>query len=183
MAKAIGLVEYKTVSSGITATDILVKTADVNILQAETVCPGKYFALIEGDLAAVKSAVAAAKKAIPNKLIDEFVLGNPHESIFSAIWGTTIVEQPGAIGILETYSVAQAIVGADVAAKTADVTLVELRLARGMCGKSYMILTGEVAAVEAAIEKAKASAGEYGMYLDSSVIAGPDKKTWEKIIL
>ena len=63
--KAIGLIEYKTVSSGMTATDILVKTADVNIIQAETVCPGKYFALIEGSVAAVKAAVDAAKKAIP----------------------------------------------------------------------------------------------------------------------
>ena len=87
-----------------------------------------------------------------------------------------------ALGILETYSIAGCIVAADTAAKTSDVTLVELRLARGMCGKSYMILTGEVAAVEAAIEKAKDGAGEEGMFLDSSVIAGPDKKTWEKIL-
>lgn len=182
MSKAIGLIEYKTVSSGITASDLLVKTANVNILQSETVCPGKYFTLIEGEIAAVKSAVDAAKKNYPEKLIDSFVLGNPHESIFEAIYGTTIVEQPGAIGILETYSVAQAIVGADVAAKTANVKLVELRLARGMCGKSFLILTGTVAACQAAIDKAKASAGEFGMYLDSSVIAGPDKKMWEHIV-
>ena len=183
MAKAIGLIEYKTVSSGMTATDILVKTADVELLQAETVCPGKYFALIEGEVAAVQSAINAAKKAIPDKLIDDFVLGNPHESIFQAIWGTTNVETPNSIGILETYSVAQAIVGADVAAKAADVKLVELRLARGMCGKSYLIITGEVAAVTMAIEKAKNSAGEYGMYLDSAVIAGPDIKAWRKFIM
>ena len=183
MAKAIGLIEYKTVSSGMTATDILVKTADVELLQAETVCPGKYFALIEGEVAAVQSAINAAKKAIPDKLIDDFVLGNPHESIFQAIWGTTTIETPNSIGILETYSVAQAIVGADVAAKAADVKLVELRLARGMCGKSYLIITGEVAAVTMAIEKAKNSAGEYGMYLDSAVIAGPDIKAWRKFIM
>lgn len=182
MSKAIGLVEYKTVSSGMTAADILVKTADVELVQADTVCPGKFYALIEGDVAAVQSAISAAKKAIPDKLIDEFVLGNPHESIFNAIWGTTTVEQPNAVGILETYSIAQAIVGADVAAKAAEVTLVELRLARGMCGKSYFLITGEVAAVTMAIEKAKASAGEYGMYLDSSIIARPDIKTWRKII-
>ena len=182
MGKAIGLIEYKTVSSGITACDIMVKTADVNIIQAETVCPGKYFALIEGELSAVKSAVEAAKRAIPDKLIDDFVLGNPHDSIFAAIWGTTNVENPRALGILETYSVAQAIVAADTAAKTSEVNLIELRLARGMCGKSYLLLTGEVAAVEAAIEKAKLGAGENGMFLDSSVIAGPDKKMWEKIL-
>ena len=71
---------------------------------------------------------------------------------------------------------------ADAAAKTADVTLVELRIARGMCGKSYLILTGEVAAVTAAIENANAAAGDKGMFLDSSVIANPDPKLWEKIL-
>ena len=182
MGKALGLIEYRTVSSGITACDVMVKTADVELIQAETVCPGKYYALIQGELSAVKSAVEAACKAIPDKLIDKFILGNPHETIFKAIWGTTVVENPMALGILETYSIAGCIVAADTAAKTSDVTLVELRLARGMCGKSYMILTGEVAAVEAAIEKAKDGAGEEGMFLDSSVIAGPDKKTWEKIL-
>ncbi len=182
MGKALGLIEYRTVSSGITACDIMVKTADVNLLQAETVCPGKYFALVEGELSAVKSAVEAAKKKLPEKCIDTFILGNPHNSIFQAIWGTTVVEHRNALGILETYSIAACIVAADTAAKTSEVQLLELRLARGMCGKSYMILTGEVAAVDAAIEKAKKEAGEDGMFLDSSVIANPDPKMWEKIL-
>ena len=182
MGKAIGLVEYKTVSSGITAADIMAKTADVEIIQAETVCPGKYFVLCEGELAAVRAAVDTASAAFPDLLIDNFVLGNPHESIFEAIWGTANVIDPRSLGVLETYSIAAAIVAADTAAKTADVQLIELRLARGMCGKSYLLLTGEVAAVTAAIEKAKAEAGEDGMFLDSSVIAGPDKKIWDKIL-
>lgn len=182
MGKALGLIEYKTVSSGITAADLMVKTAEVDIIQAETVCPGKYFVLVQGDIAAVKSAVDTASNAFPDQLIDKFVLGNPHESIFGAIWGTTNIKDPKALGILETYSIAAAIVGADTAAKTAEVELIELRLARGMCGKSYMLLTGEVAAVTAAIEKAKIGAGEEGMFLDSSVIAGPDKKMWEKLL-
>lgn len=182
MGKAIGLVEFRTVSSGITALDILVKTADVEVIQAETVCPGKYFALISGELSAVKASVEAAKKALPDKLIDDFVLGNPHQDIFPAIYGSSVIEDPRALGVLETYSVAQAIVAADNAAKTSDVKLIELRLARGMCGKSYLLLTGEVAAVQAAIEKAKAGAGEYGMFLDSSVIAGPDKNMWKHLL-
>lgn len=182
MGKALGLIEYKTVSSGITAADLMVKTAEVNILQSEAVCPGKYFVLIEGDLSAVRAAIDAAKQGIPEHLIDSFILGNPHESIFMAIWGTTSVDNPKSLGILETYSVASAIVAADTTAKTADVRLIELRLARGLCGKSYLLLTGEVAAVSAAIEKAKAEAGENGMFLDSSVIAGPDKKIWDKIL-
>ena len=42
MSKAIGMIEYKTVSAGITATDIMVKTSEVDIIEAQTVCPGKY---------------------------------------------------------------------------------------------------------------------------------------------
>ena len=51
-----------------------------------------------------------------------------------------------------------------------------------MCGKSYAIMTGEVAAVTAAIDRAKDVVSESGMFLDSSVIARPDKKLIEKIL-
>ena len=182
MSKAIGMIEFKTVSAGITAADAMVKTAQVELLEAQTVCPGKYIALIAGALSAVQAAVEAAKKTRADELIDSFVLGNPHESIFPAIYGTTRIEQVNAFGILETYDAASIIVAADVAAKTAIVDLIELRIAKGMCGKSYLILTGEVAAVEAAIEKAKQSVAKDGLYLDSSVLAHPDEQICRSIL-
>ena len=182
MKKAIGMVEYKTVSSGMMAADRMVKTAEVEILQADTVCPGKFMVLISGDLSAVKASVEAASVVDAEQLIDTFVLGNPHDSIFSALYGASEIGTPDALGVLETFSAAAAIVAADTAAKTALVELIELRLARGMCGKSYLLLTGEIAAVEAAIERAKIGAGENGMFLDSAVIPRPDKKFWSKIL-
>ncbi len=182
MKKAIGMVEFKTVSSGMQAADTMVKTAEVELLQADTVCPGKFLALISGDLSAVNAAIEASAKSNPDQLIDRFVLGNPHESIFSALFGSAEINSPNALGVLETFSAAAAVVAADTAAKTALVDLIELRLARGMCGKSYLLLTGEVAAVEAAIERSKQGAGEYGMFLDSAVIPRPDKKFWSKIL-
>ena len=157
MSKAIGMVEYKTVSAGITATDAMVKTSEVSIIEAQTVCPGKYIAII-------------------------IVLGNPHESIFPAIYGASKIEDVSALGIFETYDAASIIVAADEAAKTAIVDLIELRIARGMCGKSYMLLTGEVAAVEAAIERAKEAVKDRGMFLDSSVIAHPDAQIRDAIL-
>ena len=60
--------------------------------------------------------------------------------------------------------------------------MIELRIAKGMCGKSYMFLTGEVAAVQASIENAKALIGDKGMYLDSSVIAQPDEQVCKAIL-
>ena len=182
MAKSIGMIEYTTVSTGIQAADTLVKTANVEILEAQVVCPGKYIAIISGELSAVKASVEACKVKYGEKLIDSFVLGNVHDGVFPAIYATVEVENPRALGVIETFSGASAIVAADAAAKTADVTLVELRIARGMCGKSYILLTGEVAAVTAAIENAKASVGEKGMLLDYSVTPNPDPKLWEKIL-
>lgn len=182
MSKAIGMAEYQTVSTGVRAADIMVKTADVDIIEAQVVCPGKYTVLITGELSAVRAAIDAAKGVQGSKMIDSFVLGNPDESIFPAIYGANPVENPSALGVLETYSAASIIVAADMAAKTAEVQLIELRIAKGMCGKSYMYITGSVSAVQAAIERAQQEVGNGGMFLDSSVIANPDSKMWEQIL-
>ena len=182
MSKAIGMVEFKTTATGITAADAMVKTSEVELIEAQTVCPGKYIAIISGDLSAVKAAVDTASTQYEEQLIDNFVLGNPHDSIFPALYGAAQVEKVSALGILETYDAASIIVAADMAAKTEIVDLIEVRVAKGMCGKSYMLITGEVSAVEASIDKAKKVVAERGMYLDSSVIAHPDAKVIESIL-
>ena len=83
---------------------------------------------------------------------------------------------------METYDAASIIVAADIAAKTAIVQLIEVRIAKGMCGKSYLFLCGEVSAVSAAIESAKQSVADTGMYLDSTVIAHPDEQICKSIL-
>lgn len=182
MSKALGMIEFKTVSAGVTAADSMVKTAAVELIEAQVVCPGKYIALITGDLSAVDAAVANAKTQYGEQLIDSFVLGNPHEGIFPAIYGTTHVDHISSLGVLETFDAAAIIVAADVAAKTSEVELIELRIAKGMCGKSYLFLCGEVSAVEAAISRAKMSVSEGGMFLDSTVIAHPDEQICKSIL-
>ena len=47
MSKAIGMVEYKTTSAGVVAADSMVKTSEVSIIEAQTVCPGKYIVIIQ----------------------------------------------------------------------------------------------------------------------------------------
>lgn len=180
--RAIGMVEYQTVSTGISATDLMVKTANVEILQSSVVCPGKYITLIGGELSAVRASIDAVSARFGDKLTDSFVLGNPHDDIFPAIYGGSSVENAKSLGVLETFSAPAIIVAADTAAKTSDVALIELRIARGMCGKSYMLLTGDVAAVTAAIDAAKAKVGTSGLFLDSSVIPNPDKSLWASIL-
>ena len=101
--KAIGMVEYKTVSTGIKAADLIVKTAEVELIQAQTVCPGKFIILFTGDLSAVRVSVDAAKREYPESMIDSFVLGNPHESIFKALTCTAEIDNVQALGVVETF--------------------------------------------------------------------------------
>ena len=61
-------------------------------------------------------------------------------------------------------------------------TVIEYKDITFESGKSYMLLTGNVAAVSAAIESAKQKVGESGLFLDSSVIPNPDKSLWASIL-
>ena len=85
MSKAIGMIEFKTVATGITAADAMVKTSEVELVEAQAVCPGKYIAIVSGDLSAVKAAVDAAFTQYDTQLIDSKMLGKPHDSILPAL--------------------------------------------------------------------------------------------------
>lgn len=88
------------------------KTADVELIQAQTVCPGKFIILFTGDLSAIRVSVDAAQNTYPESLIDSFVLGNPHESLFKALTCTAEIDNVQALGVIETFTGASAIVAA-----------------------------------------------------------------------
>ena len=49
-------------------------------------------------------------KGEPEHLINSFVLGNPHESIFPAIYGAAEIKDVSALGIIESYDASSIIV-------------------------------------------------------------------------
>ena len=78
-----------------------------------------------------------------------------------------------AIGVVETTTVAACIVSADVALKQADVELLELRIANGLGGKSYVTMTGEVSDVRSSVQAGAGSAETTGRLARHVVIAKP----------
>ena len=58
MKLAIGMVELNSIARGIETCDYMVKAAQVDLLRASTVCPGKYLVLISGDTGDVKASMA-----------------------------------------------------------------------------------------------------------------------------
>jgi len=106
-------------------------------------------------------------------LIDSFVIPNLHESLFPAIGGSVKVEKMEALGILESFSVASLIEGADAAAKAANVTLMEIRLAMALGGKAFVTMTGSVSAVASAVEAGARAISAKGLLVNKVVIPNP----------
>ncbi len=177
MAKnSIGLIELGSIAAGFQVTDAMLKAADVELLLARSICSGKYMVLVRGDVAGVTAAVQAGSQTGGFSVIDTFVIPNVHESVFPAISGTAQSGELEALGILESFSVASLIEGADAAAKSANVRLLEVRLAMALGGKAFVTLTGKVAAVEAAVNAGAQAIGKKGMLVNKVVIASPRRE-------
>ncbi|MFA6542349.1 MAG: BMC domain-containing protein, partial [Bacteroidota bacterium] len=104
------------------------------------------------------------------------------ESIFPAISGTTKVEELEALGIIEAFSVASLIEGADAAVKSANVRLIEIRLAMALGGKAFVTLTGDVAAVQNAVEVGAKLIGQKGLLVNFVVIPRPRRELTSDMI-
>jgi microcompartment protein CcmL/EutN len=179
---AIGLVEYLSIAKGIEASDVMAKTADIKILVSKAICPGKYIVLIGGDIASVKQAVESAIALDSPNVVDHFLIPNIHPSVLPAIGGGNSIGEVLALGIIETYSVAATIEAADAAVKAAKVEPVRMHLAFGIGGKSYVVITGDVAAVEAGIKVGSDLAGDRGMLVQRVVIPRPHRQVIEHLM-
>jgi len=179
---AIGLVELTSIARGFEASDAMLKAASVEIILSRTICSGKYIVLIAGDVAAVAAAVAAGVESAAETVVDSFVIPNVHPQVFEAIGGNVIVENPDAMGIVESFSVGSLIEGADAAAKASEVTLMKIHLAMAIGGKAYVTLTGDVAAVQAAVDAAKDIISKKGLLTYAVVIPGPRPELFEEHI-
>jgi len=179
---SVGLIELSSIAAGFEVCDAMLKTADVDLILARTICSGKYMVLVRGDVAAVRSSVDAGTRAGDFSVIDTFVIPNLDESIFPAISGTTKIEALEALGIIESFSVASLLEGADAAVKAAHVKLIEIRLAMALGGKAFVSLTGSVADVRSAVEAGAALIAEKGLLVNKVVIPQPRHELLNEMI-
>jgi microcompartment protein CcmL/EutN len=179
---AIGLIEYSSIAKGIGSADAMVKAADVELVLSRTICSGKFLNLVAGDVQAVKQSVGAGEDYAQESVIDTFVIPNVHPDVFPAMSGSTQLVKLDALGIIESFSVASLIEGADAAAKAAEVKLIEIRLAMALGGKAFVTLTGPVGAVESAIAAGADIVSQAGMLVNTVVIPSPRKELLRDIL-
>jgi len=149
---ALALIEYSSIAVGIQAADAVAKKAQIRVLKAGTIQPGKFLVLFGGQVGDVEESLSAGRQVGGESVVDFVYLPVVHPEVVEALTGTRRTIPADALGVIETTSVASAILAADAGMKGAGVHLVEIRLGDGLGGKGIVLYSGLVADVETAVE-------------------------------
>jgi bacterial microcompartment shell protein len=179
---ALALIETNSIVAGILAGDAMVKKAVVQLLEARSVCPGKYIVVIAGEVGPVRESWQVGVATAADALVDQLLLPNVHRSVFPALMSAALPRRDEALGIIETVTGAICIVAADAAVKAADVQLLEIRLANGLGGKSYVLMEGTVADVQVAVAAGVALVKQEGLLIRQVVIPQLHEQMRAKIL-
>ncbi len=182
MERSIGIVEFRSIAMGIGAVDIIVKASDARILDARTICPGKYYIIFAGSVSAVKSSMNVILEESKQFIIDHAELSNVYPEIFSALSQTSETGALKAIGVIETLTSPSILVAADSAVKATSAQLIEIRIARALGGKNICIINGDVASVDESVRVGIQYAKEKNFLVDSQVIPSPHEDLYKAIL-
>jgi len=170
MSRCIGFLEYISIGKGIEAADLISKNADIEIMLSAPNCPGRYQILFSGDVGAVNEAIDLAKGIAEFSFLDSLVLPRIDDRVLSALFSPDLTDIGDSVGVFETMTMTATIEGADTMVKTSEVNIIELRLGKGLAGKSYVIVTGKLQDVRAAMDAALDGVRDRGVLISSVVI-------------
>lgn len=182
MNKSVGLIELRSIPIGIKTADEMLKAADVELIMNTPICPGKYIIIIAGNVGAVKSSVTAGIRTSDIFIVDSHIINNINEKVIPALTGTSKVNDIKSIGVLETISAVTSIKAGDIAVKASNVQLIEIRVARGLAGKGYLLFAGELSSVNSAMKACINGLHDGGEIISSSVIASPHQQLMSKLL-
>ena len=178
MARATGILEVRGMAALTGAADAMLKAADVQVCGHQGVGSGWVTMVVEGDVAAVQTAVQVGQQEAGNygELITAEVIARPEIRAVDAmphqIAGVPPpVYSPRALGLLETQGLAALIAGADAMAKAADVELGGWAFIGGAL--VHLVVRGDVAAVRTAVEAGRTAAAVVGEVHSTLVIPQP----------
>ncbi len=184
MKESIGILELSSIASGFSVQDAVIKAADVELLVARTICPGKYMVVIGGQVGSINAAVEAGVNTSAGFLVDHLILPNIDPAIFPAVSGCVALPEDynNALGVIETFSAASIIRAADASVKAAGVTLFRVHLSMAVGGKGFLLIAGDVGSVKAAVDAGIEVIKDDGMLVNKVVISGASKELFKEYI-
>lgn len=166
----LGIVESKSIAAGVELADAMVKVAEVELLRASTVCSGRYLIHVGGDREAVETAVRLAQDS-GRALVGSYVISNVSTQVMAVLKKSEPLDERKALAVIECRTVSAGIAAADATVKRSAVQLARLVTGQGINGKSYFVISGDVASVEEATAAARTALG--GHLIEAIVIPRP----------
>jgi len=185
---ALGIIELASIYKGYAVQDEVLKTANVEKLVSRTICSGKYLMIVRGDVADVETAIEVASDVGGFSVVNLTTIPNIDPRVFPAIAGTTTLQlnakdqHVGAMLIMETFSVVSAVKAADFAVKEADLELMRVHLAMAVGRKGFVVITGDLSALESAVIPAIDYIKEDGMLCGYVIIKNPHEDVLKELI-
>ncbi len=167
----LGIVETISIARGAKLADEMLKAAQVVLVRASTVCSGRYTIYVGGDRQTVETAVDHARESDVS-LMGSYVISGISDQVLAVLKRSVHPEYIEALGLVECRSVSAGVAAADSAVKRSAITLTRLVTGQGINGKSYFVISGDVASVEEAIEAAKTALGKN--LIEAVAIPRPD---------
>jgi microcompartment protein CcmL/EutN len=172
---AVCIIETTSVSSGLQCTDAMLKKSPVTILKSGTVHPGKFLTLLGGSVASVEEAYQIGLRLAAENMRDHVFLPDIHESVMDTILGARTHCSEEAIGVFETKTLCATVKAADKAVKGMKIDLVELRYSDDLGGRAFVIYTGRIEEVNAALDISVQSMENVKNFYQKTLIPRPDE--------
>ncbi|MEQ9321282.1 MAG: BMC domain-containing protein, partial [Polyangiaceae bacterium] len=145
------------------------KKAPIRLERVGTVQPGKMAVRFSGDVASVEASHAEALRVAEDGVYDEILLPRIDASVYHAATGRRAAWEGDTLGVVESQTMAGAVLAADVAVKGADVVVLSVSLGDELGGKGLVHLMGEQHDVEAALSLVNERVPRIGRGLDTTL--------------
>lgn len=157
---AIGLLETTSIAKGVETLDAMCKAAGIEPETAMPISRGKYIIIISGPVGEVESSMAKGREIAGDTVAAGHIIRNIHSGVLSALNKKIKAGKVEAVGMVETKEALPAVFAADAAAKAAFVHVSEVNTGRGIGGKGFFTVTGDVGAVRTAVSAGVKAIGE-----------------------
>ncbi|MEB3299486.1 MAG: BMC domain-containing protein [Candidatus Sericytochromatia bacterium] len=178
-ASALAMLEYGSIVAAWEAADVVCKRAPVDLLLLRPSSPGKGLVVFAGAVAEVEEAMAAGRAVAPEVLVDAMLLPAASPALLERLrQGTHPPDADQPVALVEAFACAGALAAADAALKTAEVRLHLLRLADGLGGKAWFVLSGGLEDLDEAVAAARRHLDPRGLTCRTLVLPRPHPDLW-----
>lgn len=152
--ETLGAIELTSIARGYAVADAMVKRAPIAVHDARPYSPGKFLIVVSGDIASVEASLEAGVSAAGTAFWDQLLIPNLMPGVVAAINREAQPATGDTVGVVESFSAVAMIRAADAAIKAADIGVESVTLLAGIGGKAFIVLSGELTDVEAAVDAA-----------------------------